>query len=131
MIDMGSQTAKMEIIETDKAFSQLSVQQGAYAAFTAYADIDAVKLQNSSEPVMGLEAVRRSMEGAKGTLKWSPFFADAAESEDLGYTIGDWELTLQDQIGVSHHSKGNYITIWKKQTNDKWKWVFDSGTQKV
>ena len=131
MIDMGSQRAKMEIIETDKAFSQMSIEQGAYVAFTAYADNDAVKLQNSSEPVMGLEAVRRSMEGAKGTLKWNPFFADAAESEDLGYTIGDWELILQDQLGVSHHSKGNYVTIWKKQTNGKWKWVFDSGTQKV
>jgi ketosteroid isomerase-like protein len=131
MIDMGSQTAKMEIIETDKAFSRMSIEQGAYVAFTAYADNDAVKLQNSSEPVIGLEAVRRSMEGAKGTLKWSPFFADAAESEDLGYTIGDWELILQDQLGVFHHSKGNYVTIWKKQTNGKWKWVFDSGTQKV
>jgi ketosteroid isomerase-like protein len=130
MIDMGSQNAKMEIIETDKAFSQMSVEQGAYVAFTAYADNGAVKLQNSSEPVIGLDAVHRLMEGVKGTLKWNPLFVDAAESEDLGYTVGDWELINQNQAGVTHHSRGNYITIWKKQTNGKWKWVFDSGTQK-
>ena len=123
-------TAEKEILGTDRSFSRMSTEQGVSAAFSAYADENAVKLQNNSEPVKGLDAIKQSMEGSKGTLRWEPFFVYAADSGDLGYTIGDWDLTVDSPPEAKHRLSGNYITIWKKQVDGKWKWVFDSGTQK-
>ena len=62
-------TAEKEILETDRSFSRMSTEQGASAAFSAYADENAVKLQNNSEPVKGIDVIKQSMEGAKGTLR--------------------------------------------------------------
>jgi ketosteroid isomerase-like protein len=53
-------------------------------------------------------------------ITWQPFKAEA--SGDLGYTIGNWKYQTKDTIMY-----GNYCTIWKRQQDGNWKFVFDGG----
>lgn len=39
--------------------------------------------------------------------------AEASESGEPGYTLGNWKMVLKDTVLY-----GNYCTIWKKQENE-------------
>ncbi len=117
--------AEREMMEADRAFSKLSETEGMDVAFLAYAADDAVLLREKVPPIKGMEALKKRMEplaGKKIPLKWEPDFARASASGDLGYTYGHWSLTLDGKTQTGH-----YVTIWKRQADGRWKWVFDTG----
>lgn len=49
--------------------------------------------------------------------------ADVSSSGDLGYSVGTFELTLNDSEGNPVTRKGKYTTVWQKQTDGQWKVV--------
>ncbi len=53
-------------------------------------------------------------------LEWQATSADVAESGELGYTIGTFELTTE-QDGASMVTVGKYVTVWSKQADSSWK----------
>jgi len=48
-----------------------------------------------------------------------------AQSADLAFEIGTFDLTIADQTGKSSASRGKYVIAWKKQTNGDWKAAAD------
>ncbi len=54
------------------------------------------------------------------SLVWWPNFAGVALSGDLGFTTGGVE--------VGGRRAGHYFTIWSRQADGSWKWVFDGGS---
>lgn len=121
---------KEVIVETDRAFSELSVKEGRAAAFTAYADDEAVMYRDKAEPLMGKKSIVELMNrSGPGTLEWEPFKAEVAASGDLGYTLGKWTFSAPDSAGNETKSHGYYCSIWKKQQDGSWKWVYDGGVQ--
>ena len=56
-----------------------------------------------------------------------PSKAEIAESGDLGYTLGKYEYTEKTTDGEETKSNGYYVSIWKKNKDGSWKYVFDSG----
>ncbi len=57
-------------------------------------------------------------------LEWRATGAHVAEAGDMGYTVGTYELTV-DQDGVSMVTVGKYVTLWEKQADGSWKVVVD------
>ncbi len=52
---------------------------------------------------------------------------DVAKSGDLGYTQGNYELTLTDpKTKKPFTDKGKYLTIYRKQADGSWKAVEDT-----
>lgn len=49
----------------------------------------------------------------------------AAESGDLAYETGTFELTQNDTQGKPSKTPGKYVVVWKKQANHEWKAVAD------
>ncbi|MCP4724198.1 MAG: DUF4440 domain-containing protein [bacterium] len=117
------------LINTDMAFSRLSVEEGSAKAFEEYVAEDAVMYRDKAHPLEGKEAIVESLNknNNAGTLKWKPFKADIAGSTDLGYTLGKWEYTSMDKEGNEQKRFGYYCSIWKKQEDGSWKWVYDGG----
>lgn len=78
----------------------------------------------------GAEAIKAGlapmMKAPGYDLKWKATKADVAASGDLGYTVGTYELTMNNPAGTPATEKGKYITTWKK-VNGAWKVVDDSG----
>ena len=129
-IDM--EAARESILETDKAFSVMSVKEGMRPAFDHYMADSATIYQNGAEPTTGREnilPIYPAPEDQKGTLSWEPFHADIAESGDLGYSLGEWKYHVTDSLGAVDSAYGYYVTIWKEQDDGSWKFVFDTGVE--
>jgi ketosteroid isomerase-like protein len=63
-------------------------------------------------------------------LTWKPTKAEILGHEDLGYTVGSWELRppAGGQAAAIGVTRGNYLTVWKKQADGAWRIVFDTGS---
>jgi len=59
-------------------------------------------------------------------LVWQPIFAGISRAGDLGYTTGPWQLK-NDIKDAKFSAFGNFMTVWKKQPDGKWKFVVDLG----
>ena len=121
------ETWKKEIIETEEAFSTMARKEGIPEAFLAFAAEDVV-LERNNRLVIGREAMRESFEGSpseKASLSWTPDFVDVASSGDLGYTYGKYTYTLIDSLGNENVLEGIFHTVWKRQKDGSWRFVWD------
>lgn len=129
---IGSAAEKQtdQLMQVDRDFSQMAQDKGIGVAFDYFMDNNARMIKSGMNVVVGREAIN-AMYGEMGdneSLVWEPDFAEISESEDLGYTIGHYTYTLTDSTGSVKIYKGNYVTIWKKQPDGSWKYVFDTGS---
>ena len=118
---------KQEIVQAENDFSAMAGEDGIPAAFLAYAAEEAV-LKRGNSLVIGREAIkerfaRQAQSNAK--LEWSPDYVDVSESGDLGYTYGNYTLTSTDSLGIEVESTGIFHTVWKRQANGEWRFVWD------
>ena len=124
--DIGAE--KDSLMETDRQFSKLSIEKGTKTAFDYYMTDSTIMYQNRSHPIKGRDAINETMDN-EGRLEWEPFHADIGASADLGYTLGKWTYTYADSTGAEKKTFGYYCSIWKKQPDGSWKFVFDGGVQ--
>ena len=120
---------KQEIVETEKEFSDMAGEVGIPAAFILYADDDVVILRGD-QLVVGkseLIAFYESQDGDDNniSLTWKPDFVDVSRSGDLGYTYGRYTYSYIDSTGSTIESKGIFHTVWKRQADGKWRFVWD------
>lgn len=121
-----------EILSSDKAFSDLSKEQGMKHAFLEYAAEEVVFLRKNSLPQVGKKLMKErfaNFSDTSFTLTWEPLFAYVAESGELGYSYGIYTSTSTDSTGDPVTEKGTYVTVWKKDITGKWKYVLDSGNE--
>jgi ketosteroid isomerase-like protein len=125
----GPEAARAELLETDARFSKMSVSRGVPAAFLAFMDDDAVILPPGLAPIRGRDAIAAYYEKTPpGTvLEWKPLATDVSSGEDLGYTYGTYELRGTDTQGKPVTRSGKYVSVWRKQPDDSWKWTLDMG----
>jgi len=120
---------KSEIVKTEQEFAEMASKEGIPKAFLEFAAEDAV-IKRGNRLIIGKEALRQSYtSGDSGTgkvsLTWQPDFVDVAASGDLGYTYGKYIYTSTDSSGISQIDSGVFHTVWKRQPDGKWKFVWD------
>ncbi len=114
--------------QTDLDFAKMAADSGIGKAFAHFAADSATLFRRGSEPILGREAIRIASTDTSGSvLRWTPYFADIAASDDLGYTLGQSQYIYKDSSGAEKISYGYYVTIWKKQPDGSWKYVLDTG----
>ena len=128
-IPSSRESWKQEIRDTELAFSALSEEKGVRTAFLTYAAEDAVLMRNN-RLVIGKQAIQdrfdaRNQEDNQATLTWSPDFVDVSEAGDLGYTYGPYLYSYVDSLGQKQESRGVFHTVWKRQHDGSWKFVWD------
>ena len=119
--------SKQEIIETEKAFAKMAGEAGIEKAFLEFADEDAVLNRNNSI-IKGHNSILAhfsKIENPNVKLEWEPDFVDVSSSGDLGYTYGNYTYSTMDSAGNTTESKGVFHTVWKKQKDGTWKYVWD------
>jgi len=123
------QRYKDEIMKTDIEFNEMCTANGLAKAFIEFASEEVIIMRQNQFPIVGIDALRERYSKMKSQIKltWYPVKADVSKSGDLGYTFGNWELASKTSEGKDTTSYGVYISIWKKQKNGKWKYVFDGG----
>jgi len=56
-------------------------------------------------------------------LQWAPDYTDV--SGDLGYTYGRYTHLVPDSSGNVTESHGIFHTVWKRQSDGSWRYVWD------
>lgn len=120
---------KSEIIQTEKEFGEMVQKYGIPKAFLNYAADDVVLMRNNSL-IIGKESLRESyknqkQENSEVKLTWEPDFVNVSLSGDLGYTYGKYVYTTTDSIGQIKKVEGIFHTVWKRQQDGKWRFVWD------
>lgn len=113
--------AEAEIRAAEAAMMQNAKANGSAGYMSFYSD-DAVELPNNLDAIVGKTAITASvafLDDHTGNLAWKPERVEVSKSGDLGYTYG----TYQFLMGGSPVSHGKYTTIWRKQSDGKWKIV--------
>lgn len=107
-----------DVVAAERQFAADGQARGWIAAFKKYAAPDAIAFQ--PDPVNVQQAfASRPDEPADRSLKWWPIYAGIAQSGELGFTTGPF--TVGDRPG------GFYFTVWAKQPDGSWRWIYDGG----
>jgi ketosteroid isomerase-like protein len=118
------------LMNVDKKWSETAAQKGFNKSRVDFADDHAINLMTGEMPLRGKEDVIKYASNNPDTgysISWSPVMADVSSSGDLGYTFGGWSLQRKNVSGRDTTIYGNYLTVWKKQSNGEWKYVADGG----
>lgn len=110
-------TTPAEVIAAERAFAADGFANGVKASFLRHMTDDALMF------VPGPVNAKVFFEAQSGTgepqIKWWPIFAGIARSGDLGFTTGPAEYNGK--------RGGHYFTVWARQADGTWKWVYDGG----
>lgn len=117
-----------EIQIAERDFQKMTIEKSIQEAFWFYADSNAVMKRERDTLVHGKEAIRNyySQPVYKGaTVIWLPDFTDASTNGDFGYTYGKYTWRIKDSTGKLTEMKGVFHTVWKRQADGSWKYVWD------
>lgn len=120
-----------ELYTIDSLFNLYCQSNGLSKAFIEFAADDVILMRQNQFPIVGKDSLKKKYSSIKKqpNLSWSPVYADVAASGDLGYTFGKWKLVSQTSVGTDTVSYGVYVSIWKRQSDGRWKYVFDGGNE--
>lgn len=120
---------KSKLLETDRAFAQASMENGAAEAFKMFLAEDAIQMPQGGTPLIGRNAIYESMSKStvEYTLAWSPEKAEVALAGDMGWTWGYYNMNWVDDNGEPKISRGKYVNIWRKMDDGSWKVIVDMG----
>ena len=120
---------KSEIEQAEADFNKIVAEQGLAEAFTFFADSSAVIKRKNDSLIFGKAGINNfyssSRSKTKTTLEWKPDFIDVSESGELGYTYGKYTFAVYDSLGNKTDHHGIFHTVWKKQKDGSWKYVWD------
>ncbi len=120
----SSKQAAEQIKSADLAMSDLATKEGFYQALLKYADDSLIIPREGKLPMIGKTEVEKGW-AEKSMLKeltWKPLRAEASQSGEMGYSFGYAIYQGKDTTTYT-----NYCTIWKKQKDGSWKFVYDAG----
>ncbi|MBI1750031.1 MAG: nuclear transport factor 2 family protein [Acidobacteria bacterium] len=127
----GETDAKLPIWKADEEFSRVTGEKGlvGFLSFIAE-DFQTVR---ANSPLTGKkefgEGWSKLLSDPAAKISWKPLLAQVSKSDDLGYTVGAYEVTRKDEKGARPAGSGKYVTIWRKQKGGSWKVVLDTGVQ--
>lgn len=126
----GNTADRLNMLETDRAFSQYSEDKGMKNAFIEYIDSNGVLLRPNELPIVGADAIDYliQLNDSNYVLTWQPKTGVVAKSGELGYTYGIYTLIPSQKDTVLY---GTYVSIWKKQSDGNWKFVLDAGNEGI
>ncbi len=116
---------KEEIIKAENDFAETAKKSGVEEAFFLYADDKAVIRRGNDSLITGRENIREYYQNPRFKnfdLSWAPDFVEVSEDGTLGYTFGKYFLKIN---GDSTEYKGVFHTVWKRQADGSWKYVWD------
>jgi ketosteroid isomerase-like protein len=109
-----------QIAVAERAFAADGLAMGVKGSFLKWSAPDAIFLLAAPTPVRPRLAARPDPKpGEEPPLVWWPTWTAIAKSGDLGVSTGP---VLSDGKRDSH-----YFTVWKKQADGSWKWIYDGG----
>lgn len=119
---------KLKIIKTEKDFEKLIAEKGLAEGFYQFADSNAVIKRENDTLIIGKINIKNYYLNSKhknATITWSPDAVIISDAGDMASTYGKYVWTIKDLNGKEQISKGVFHTVWKKQKDGSWKYIWD------
>ncbi len=128
LLSCNKETSKEDIVAVEKQFEKKCKESGIAAGFYAFADENAViKLDNDSL-IKGKDAIKNHFSAPrfqKATVTWNADFVEISKDGTLASTYGKYVWIATDSLGNKNDFKGVFHTVWKKQDDGSWKYIWD------
>lgn len=112
------------VVDAEHNFAALAAEKGTKVAFLANLTDDAVVFNPGLENGKNVWTARPA---SAALLSRAPNYADVSADGSLGFTTGNWEYRKKkDDAGIAF---GEFITLWKRQDDGKYKFVLDIGIE--
>ena len=125
---IDKEEAKKEILRTEREFQKMTVEKGVTEAFYHFADENAVILRENDTLIKGRENIRMYY-GKKNlsdaSVDWAPDYIEVSKCGTLAYTYGNYVWKVKKENGETAEYKGVFHTVWKRQKDKSWKYVWD------
>jgi ketosteroid isomerase-like protein len=85
---------------------------------------DAIVLPPNGPAITTKEGIRETWKQILGdmtSMRWKATRVEVANSGDLGYITGTYEMKIKDASGKLIDDRGKYLEVWKKQAGGSWK----------
>ena len=123
--------AANEIVKSDAAFAQSVADKNREKFLSFIADVTTFSGGSPNE-LHGRDAVMNAWDDFFApdgpTLTWTPIKGEVIGAGDVGYTTGRSLLRQKSADGKVTERRGQYVTVWRKQTDGSWQVVFDTGS---
>ena len=88
---------------------------------------DAVVMPPNAASATTKEAIRKIWKDllTDAKISWKTKNVEVAQSGDLAFSSGAYEVTLNDPTGKPVNDRGKFLEVWKKQADGKWKCTMD------
>jgi ketosteroid isomerase-like protein len=119
---------KLEIIKTEKDFEKLVAEKGPAEGFYQFADSNAVIKREHDTLIVGKNNIKNyylNQKLQKPTVTWSPDAVTVSDAGDMASSYGKYKWIIKDASGKEQISKGVFHTVWKKQKDGSWKYIWD------
>jgi len=119
---------KTSVMKAEKDFEKMAAEKGIAEAFWYYAAPDAVIKRQNDTLIKGKENIKKYYSTdfyKRASVKWTPDFIDISEEGDMAYTYGKYIWFSSDSAGSVNEFAGIFHTVWKKQPDGDWKYVWD------
>jgi ketosteroid isomerase-like protein len=120
---------KQEILKVEADFAAMAARDGIASAFLYFAAEDAVLMRNDQLFIGRAELEELFASGTSqprdAKLRWKPDFVDVSASGDLAYTYGSYTYSYIDSTGAAVEQSGIFHTVWKRQADGSWRFVWD------
>ena len=117
-----------EIRKIEKQFEDDLNKMGADFAFEKYAAPNAVIKRQNDSLIYGPKAIKQYYSNdIYKTAKafWSPDYIDVSQDGTMAYTYGKYHWKMSGKSGEVQEFSGIFHTVWKKQPDGTWKYVWD------
>jgi len=119
---------KLQIVKTEKDFEKLVAEKGLAEGFYQFADSNAVIKREHDTLIIGKENIKNYYSNPKylnKTVTWSPDDITVSVAGDMASSYGKYVWISKDDSGKEVTSKGIFHTVWKKQKDGSWKYIWD------
>jgi len=126
-VDISQERA--DLLKADRDWASAAAE-GDIQRLAGYWADDAINFFPGAPVAKGKEAilqlVRQNRSRAGFSLNWEPTEAVVSKSGDLGYTWGEFQLSIAKPDGGTIARQGHYVAIWRKQIDGSWRCEVES-----
>ena len=122
------QSTETAVRQAEKDFETMAAEKNIAEAFWYFADSTAVIKRQNDTLIQGKDAIKNyysADEYKTAVVKWSPDFVESSHDGTMAYTYGKYTWQFKDSAGKVNEFKGVFHTVWKKQSDGSWKYVWD------
>ncbi|MGH7598505.1 MAG: YybH family protein [bacterium] len=118
------EAARTQLMNAERDFLKSAQTSGIVKAFAKHANVDARLHREGVPPILGREAITQFLATKAFNQTWETSFSDVAQSGDMGYTYGSYEMKeVNSSNGVTE--KGYYARVWKSDDDNQWQMVME------